>query len=466
MNGDSAEHNRALDGAIVPTFIKYLLPSLIGLLAMTSGSLVDGIFIGNYVGVTALAAVNLIIPILTLSFGICIMVGVGASVRGGKYLGERNIPAASAIFSKTLIFMVFYGFLAIAMALLFERQLFSGLGASADLFPVMSEYYRIAAPFLLPQFITIALYFFVRLDESPNLAAAALGVGAALNIALDYLFIAVYDWGLVGAAIATGLSQVASMLVLLSYFLKPKRVLRFAWRQKDWMEVLRAAYNGLSEFINEVSGGIIALIFNWMLIQRAGVEGVAAITVVNYMLMVGFMAFFAISDTIQVMVSQNFGARNPERIRAFLKTALAAVGLVSALCITVLLSASEPLIGLFIDHRVGQGSDTLQLAMTFVVYVWPLFLFAGVNMLICGYLTAIHRPFQSGLISISRSLILPAGLLTLSYGVLSDYRFIAALPVAEGLTFVLASFIYLRDTPLRAVRREEQEVAHSKAPME
>ena len=73
MNGDSVEHNRALDGAIVPTFIQYLLPSLIGLLAMTSGSLVDGIFIGNYVGVTALAAVNLIIPILTLSFGICIM---------------------------------------------------------------------------------------------------------------------------------------------------------------------------------------------------------------------------------------------------------------------------------------------------------------------------------------------------------------------------------------------------------
>ena len=145
------------------------------------------------------------------------------------------------------------------------------------------------------------------------------------------------------------------MVVLLSYFLKHKRVLRFAWRQKDWMEVLHAAYNGLSEFINEVSGGIIALIFNWMLIQRAGVEGVAAITVVNYMLMVGFMAFFAISDSIQVMVSQNFGARNPERIRAFLKTALVAVGLVGALCIAVLLSASEPLIGLFIDHRAGQG---------------------------------------------------------------------------------------------------------------
>ena len=127
--------------------------------------------------------------------------------------------------------------------------------------------------------IIIPLYFFIRLDGLPNLAAVALGVGAVVNIALDYLFIAVYGWGLTGAAWATGISEVLSLLVIMFYFFMPERTLSFSFRQNNWMEVFQAAYNGISEFINEVSGAIIAFVFNWMLIQRAGVDGVAAITV-------------------------------------------------------------------------------------------------------------------------------------------------------------------------------------------
>ncbi len=150
-----------------------------------------------------------------------------------------------------------------------------GLGATKELFPVMSEYYSIIMPFVIFQLIIIPLYFFIRLDGLPNLAAVALGVGAVVNIALDYLFIAVYGWGLTGAAWATGISEVLSLLVIMFYFFMPERTLSFSFRQNNWMEVFQAAYNGISEFINEVSGAIIAFIFNWMLIQRAGVDGVA-----------------------------------------------------------------------------------------------------------------------------------------------------------------------------------------------
>ena len=108
-------------------------------------------------------------------------------------------------------------------------------------------------------------------------------------------------------------------MVGLLYFWLPKRRLHLKLRQKNWREVFQAAYNGISEFINEVSGAIIAFVFNWMLIQRAGVVGVAAITLVNYLLFVGFMIYFSISDSIQVMISQNFGAKKRERIHAFLK---------------------------------------------------------------------------------------------------------------------------------------------------
>jgi putative MATE family efflux protein len=447
MNTDTAVDNKALVGPIFPTFVSYMLPSLLGLIAMTSASLVDGMFIGNYEGVTALAAVNLIIPITTLLFGVSMMISIGGSVRGGKYLGEKNTAAASAIFSKTLMFMVVYGLIVIALGLIFEAEIFASLGADETLFPVMSEYYRIIFPFLFFQFIVIQIYFFIRLDGFPNLAALGLTIGAVVNITLDYLFIAVYGWGLTGAALATGLSEVVSLAVMLFYFFHPQRKISFGLRQNDWREVFQAAYNGISEFINEVSGALIAFIFNWMLIQRAGVTGVAAITLVNYLLFVGFMAYFAISDSIQVIISQNYGARNPQRIRAFLRTAGIMILGVSAAIIGLLIAGSETLIGLFID--VERDSQTLALALEFVAYIWPVFIFAGFTMLISGYLTAVHLPFQSALVASCRSLIMPAGLLVLFYMLLADYRFVAAVSVAEAISFVIAVTLYLYHTPSR-----------------
>ena len=449
MNVDLTKNNAALNGDIFPTFVGYLIPSILGLIAMTSSSLVDGIFIGNYVGITALAAVNLIIPIITLLFGVSMMMSIGGSVRGGKYLGEGDKSAASAIFSKSLIFMTLYGISSITLTLVFEEQIFAALGATKELFPVMSEYYRIIMPFVIFQLIIIPLYFFIRLDGLPNLAAISLGVGAVVNITLDYLFIAVYGWGLTGAAWATGISEVLSLLVIMFYFFMPERTLSFSFRQNNWMEVFQAAYNGISEFINEVSGAIIAFIFNWMLIQRAGVDGVAAITVVNYMLMTGFMMFFAIEDTSQVMISQNYGAKNAQRTRAFLKTACVIVASLSLCFITILLTASEPLIYLFVNEK---GSEqTVILALEFVNYVWPIFIFAGFNMMITGYLTAIHLPFQSALLAMSRGLILPTGLLIIFYSLLSDLRFIAALSIAEGVAFILAIALFLRYSPQKAI---------------
>lgn len=449
MKTDSETMNDALEGPVLKTFVKYLIPSLIGLLAMTSASLVDGIFIGNYVGVTALAAVNLIIPIITLLFGVSMMVSIGGSVRAGKYLGEKNTQAASAIFSKTLIFMFFYALLVIGLGLLLEIQIFKALGATQELFPVMSEYYRIILPFLLPQFIVIQIYFFIRMDGFPNLAAATLIIGSASNIFLDYLFIGLYGWGLTGAALATGLSQILSLVVVIVYFFRPQRRMSFQLRQKNWWEVFQAAYNGISEFINEVSGAIIAFIFNWMLIQRAGVTGVAAITLVNYLLYVGFMVFFSISDSIQVMISQNFGARNGQRIRSFMYTSGGFIVASGFSFILILLNGSDVLIGLFINTE--QNPETVYLASEFVSYIWPIFIFAGFNMLISGYLTAIHLPFQSAVVATSRSLIMPIGFLILFYTLLSDYLFVAAISIAEGVSFLIAVFLYLRYSPAKVL---------------
>jgi len=443
------QDSHALDGPIIGTFFRYLIPSMVGMLAMMSASLVDGIFIGNFVGIRALAAVNLLIPIMSILFGVGLMLSIGGSVRAGKYLGEKDTSAASAIFSKTLSSVLVYGTAVIVMGLVFESHLFRGLGADKSLFPLMSEYYRILMPFLLAQLGTIVLYFFIRLDGFPSLTATALVVGAIINIALDYLFIFVFKWELAGAAWATGISQIIPFLVLLLYFFSKKRKLHYKLKQRNWSEVFKAAYNGLSEFINEISAGVITFIFNWMLIQRAGVEGVAAITVVNYLMMIGFMIFFSVGDTSQVMISQNFGAKNTQRIRHFLMLAGLSIGVVSLLVIFMLLSFSETLISLFLSDE--GSAATIGLASSFVDYTWPVFLFVGINMLISGYLTAIHLAFQSAVVAVCRSLVLPAGLLIALYFFFNDNRFVIALPIAEGITFVIALVYFWRHRPTRAV---------------
>ena len=443
------QSNNALEGPILATFLKYLLPAIFGMLAMSSASIVDGIFIGNFVGVPALAAVNLIIPILSVLFGVGLMLSIGGSVRAGKYLGQKNKKAASAIFSKTLIAVILYAMLTIIIGLILEPFLFQLLGADETLSKLMSEYYRVIMPFLLAQLMTIVLYFFIRLDGFPTLAATALAVGSVVNIILDYFFIAVFDWGLSGAAWATGLSQLLPLLTLLLYFLNKKRTLTFSLKQENWSEVFQAAYNGLSEFINEISAGIIALIFNLLLISRTGIEGVAAITVINYLLMIGFMVYFSIADTAQVMISQNFGAQNSLRLKQFLQITFAMTSLVSLIMILVLLIFNESLITMFLED---QGSEeTVMMAVEFVYYLWPVFIFAGANMTISAYLTAIHLPFQSGVVSLCRSLIFPASLLILLFMMFDDNRFVIAISIGECLTFIIALAYILRHNPERAI---------------
>jgi Na+-driven multidrug efflux pump len=211
------------------------------------------------------------------------------------------------------------------------------------------------------------------------------------------------------------------------------------------MEIFQAAYNGLSEFINSISGGIIAAIFNWMLIQRAGVDGVAAITVVNYLLMLGYMVFFAIGDSCQVMTSQNFGAKNARRMSKFIRLASWLILMLSLFFITVLLSQSEGLILLFVDN---QGSEkTIALAQVFVSYLWPAFIFVGMNILLSSYLTSVQLAFESGVIALCRSLILPAGLLISLYPLFDDYRFVLAIPITEALTFLLAAGYFIHYRP-------------------
>jgi putative MATE family efflux protein len=436
--------NPILSASIFRNFFSLVIPSLVGLVAFSSASIVDGIFIGNYVGTSALAAINLIIPLLNFIFGIAFMLSIGGSVSAGKYIGENNIAGASSIFSKIMIVGIALAITVTTLSLIFEDNIFNALGSTEALKPLMSDYFRISVAFLVIDIMTIGLYYFVRIDGKANLAAAALLILSISNMILDYVFIVQFQWGLKGAALATGLAQTIACAILFIYFLTPFKKIRFRLFQKNWLEVFRSCYNGLSEFINEVSISIVAFILNWILITEYGENGVAAITIINYLLMMGIMIIISVSEAGQIFISQNFGAKNYKRITQYFLLSIFACLCISVFCISLLLGYTPFMIELFLDESTGQAA---QLATTYVSVLWPIFLFNSFTIMISAYFTGMHKARESSIIALLRSLILPCGFLALFYYWIDSMHFLWALPVAEGLTFITAIILLYKNLP-------------------
>lgn len=429
-----------LSSPILKVFSFYTIPSLIGLVAMSSANIVDGIFVGNFVGADALVSVNLIFPFLSILFGFALMLGVGGSVRAGKYLGEKNHAAASAIFSKTLIGTGGFTLVLLILMWIYMESIFRLMGATEALFPLMDVYFSILLPFLLPQMLLIPIYFFVRVDNQPTRASIALVVGAVLNIVLDAFFIVYLEWGIAGAAWATGLSEIVQLLLLATYFLTKKKNLRLLIPKENWQELFAGAANGISEFVNEMSGSIIIFMMNWIFILRLGVDGVAAITVINYLIFFGLMISYSVGDSLQLVVSLNLGAQQYDRIKKFLWVSLATVTTTGSCLAIIVLVFPEIMVGLFLKNSDAVALDH---ALKFVGIVWPVFIFSGINMVVSSYFTGMHRPIESGTIAILKNLILPAALLGLFGWFIKTIPILVALPLAEILTMILAIALFI-----------------------
>jgi len=426
-----------LTGRPTRVFFGYALPTIVGILAISSATIIDGLFVGNYVGSDALAAVSLSLPLVNIVFGFSFMLAIGGSVMAGKFLGEENPEAASAIFSRVLLVQL-------GLGLLFLDSLIFLLGADQGVEPLVAEYLVILL-WAMPVFVAgIAIEYFVRVDGRPLLAGAAFVVEAAVNITLDWLFIAKLGYGLTGAAWATAIAYSAAILLMVPHFFSSRA--RLAWNLAvgHWKDVGRAAFNGASDLANEVSAGITALVFNWVMMSRFGVDGVAAFAVVNYILFAGVIFAFAIGDSLQPVVSHCFGARDAQRIKQFMRTGILSVLVTGLVAVAVLVTAPGMMIDLFLDEN---SAATEQIAGDFIAMFWPAFLFNGVTICLAAYATAMQKPIPSAVVAISRSLVLP-GIFLLALPLwLGDNGVYLAIPAAEFVAFFLAIHIYRKYSP-------------------
>lgn len=430
----SVSERNVLEGPVLRTFVYYAVPSLIGLVSISTASIVDGMFVSRFVGADALAAVNLLLPYFTLLFGMSLMLAMGGSVRAGRSLGAGDLAAASATFSKSLVAVVLLAAAAAVAANLYDEVLYRMLGAPSQLFPLMREYFPVISAALVVQLGTLVVYYFVRLDGRPMLATCAVVTGALANIALNAVLVAYLGWGLRGAAYATALAQLLQLAVLLTHFRSGLCKLRLNVRQRGWSELGRSAFGGASELVNEVSVGVVALLLNWLMVSRVGVHGVAAFTVVNYATFASLMVYYGTADALHLLVSQNLGAGNLQRARAFLRCALFCAACFGVLLAGSLLAFGESWVRLFVE---GSRPEVAEQALALLRVMWPLLLVNGANVVFTVYLAAMHRPASASLLALSRSLVLPAAFLLGLALMFPSLPFVLALPLAEGVTFLL-----------------------------
>ena len=420
-------------------FLKYIIPSILGLLAISSASIIDGYFVGNYVGSIGLAAINITYPIFSILFGVGLMFAVGSSVMVSKLFGENKKEEALNIFSKAIICVSVFSVVSCFFVYLNIDNILYLLNITDELQKNTKVYLSIVIGFLPFIMIGIVLDYFVRADENPNLSFLALISSAIVNIILDYLFIVKLDYGLAGAAWATGLSYSIIILILIPHFFTTKATLKLIKPTGGYTVIFVAMKNGVSEFINESSAGITVMIFNFMMIKYVGASGVAAYTIVTYFIMISIMISFAISDGLQPIVAKHYGAKEFSRIKIFLKMGFGTiVGFSSILVISVLISP-QILVDLFLDDN---SIETKNITVEFLRYTWIAFLFVGLNILITSYLTSIHQPFASASISIVRSLIFPiffVSILSYFFGLVGVY---IALPFSEIFTFLIAFYFF------------------------
>lgn len=425
-----------LSGPVVRTFARYSLPWALSMVAAASATIVDGIFVGRFAGAMPLAAVNLVVPAWSAIYGLGVMLATGGSVRAGRHMGEGNPGKASAVLIKTMLALVTLTVIICGIAFALRTPFLDFLGADAVLRPYSSEYLTVLLLFGPVFPLSLALTYFIRVDGRPVLASVGMGLSAALNVAFDALLVGAWGMGVRGAALATGLAYTLPCLLLASHFFSRRSTYRFlppsAWGR--WREVLFTAWNGASEFINEISAGIVILLFNRILISRLGPDGVAAFTVVNYATLMGLTLFYGIADSLAPLISVNRGARARARVWAFLRTALVAVLALGAGFFSFLSLAPQVLTALFLP----EAPDASALTLGFLHACRWAFLFSGVNMVLASTFTGMQWATSSMLVAASRSFVLPVAMLALLPRWLGDIGIFYATTVSEALTLLLA----------------------------
>lgn len=391
-------------------FCKQLFPTLLGMVFSALFVITDGVFVGRGIGSDALAAVNIAGPLFVFAAGIGLMFGMGGVIvasinlaRGKERVANINVTQATLI-----------SFLVMAIAsgivMIFPASIARILGAPANIISFAREYLFAYAAFATFQTLLCVLTFFTRID-GPKIAMWSMTISTIINIILDYLFIFVFQWGLTGAAVATGIGEIVGCTLLVIYLLRYSPRVRLVKLKFNRKSLLLAARNtryitrlGFSAFLGEAAIGVMMLTGNYVFVRYLGSDGIAAFSIVCYFFPIIFMVFNAIIQSAQPIISFNHGCNAPDRSRHALRLALLSTTGTGLFFLFITILFREQIVSLFItDH----ANEAWRIATSGISFFSICYLFFGINIIAIGYYMSIEKSGLATTFTILRGVILP-----------------------------------------------------------
>ena len=368
--------------------MRFTLPSVVMMIFTSIYGVVDGFFVSNFVGKSPFAAVNFIYPFLMILGAVGFMFGTGGGALIAKTLGEGNRDKANRLFSLFVYLSALCGAVITALGMLTLRPIAALLGARGEMLDHCVRYGLVVLAALPAFILQMEFQSFFITAEKPQLGLWVTVASGFTNMALDGIFVAVFGWGLVGAAAATALSQVVGGIVPLFYFFRQNTsLLRLTKTGFDGTSLWKACANGSSELMSNISMSLVSMLYNVQLMKYAGEDGVAAYGVLMYVNMIFLAAFIGYSIGTAPVIGYHYGAGNHEELGSLLRKSLLLIGIVSLCMLGLGQGLAVPLSRIFVGYDEGLFELTRR---GFAIYSFS-FLFSGMAIYGSSFFTALNN---------------------------------------------------------------------------
>lgn len=417
-------------------FLKYSVSSMFSMFVTSLYTIVDGIFVGKGIGDVGLAAVNMVLPITIMYFGIATMLAVGGGAMVSKSFGENNISRGQEIFRQTLKFTVIISIILSFLAFIFSNSVMYLIGARGEILDYSSQYLRFYSLFCSVNLIGIVLNSFVRNDYNPRLGMVSNIFGAMANIIFDYIFIFKFNLGIKGAALATGLGQIITILVLMNHFVFKKGNLRFGHSKFDLGILKNIIIIGMPSFFSEITFSVIIFFYNIALIFFVGSKALTAFSVINYINANIYMILLGMNFGVQPLISYNFGSKNEKNMIRFYNFSKKFGLILTLIYVVICIVWGKELINIFTNDI-----EIISIAYFGLNISNFAFFVLGINLTTSVYYQAIEIPKYSNIICLFRSFIfLPISLFILAkiFGVMGIWM---SLIVSESLSLLFINLM-------------------------
>ena len=382
--------------------LNFVLPSIVMMVFTSIYGVVDGLFVSNYAGKTAFAAINLVMPFIMVLGGMGFMIGTGGTALVAKVLGEGEKKEANRYFSMMVLVTLLLGVALSVVGVIFMRPVSHLLGATEAMMDDCVLYGRIVIAFTFTFMLQNVFQSFLIVAEKPKLGLAVTVAAGVTNMVLDALFVGGFGWGIAGAAVATGLSQCVGGILPLIYFLRPNNsLLRLCKTRLELRPILKACGNGSSELMSNISSSFVSMLYNFQLLRFAGEDGVSAYGVLMYVQFIFVAIYVGYAVGSAPIVGFHYGAKNHNELKNLLRKStllMASSGVVLTILAMVL---AGPLAKIFVGYDQGLYDLTRH---AFRVFAYS-FLLAGFNIFASSFFTALNNGAVSAAISFLRTLL-------------------------------------------------------------